>query len=201
MNKTINYYEQNAESFSKETAHVAFGSVQDRFLALIPAGGKILDFGCGVGRDAKYFHGQGYEVEAIDGSESMCEIASMHIGLEVKQMLFEELDAVEEFDGIWACASILHLPKSELASVLEKMVRAVKKGGYIYASFKYGRFEGERNERHFTDFTEETFRAFVDETPWVKDRLQIEQRWVSADVRPGREDEKWLNLICRRIDG
>ena len=109
-------------------------------------------------------------------------------------MLFDELDAVEEYDGIWACASILHLAKKELVDVISKMIRATKTGGYIYASFKYGEFEGERNERYFIDFTKETFRAFIKQ---FKEVVIIEE-WVSADVRPGRGDEKWLNIIMRK---
>jgi SAM-dependent methyltransferase len=191
MNDTLKYYEINATGFSESTVKVDLTEVQEKFLALIPEGGTVLDFGCGAGRDTKAFLERGYKVEAVDGSEKLCEIASEFTGIEVKQMLFYELNEVEKYDGIWACASILHLPKAELKTVMNKMIRAVKQGGYIYTSFKYGEFEGDRNGRYFTDFTEETFRQFIQEFAEVS----IKETWISVDVRPGRGDEKWLNVI------
>ena len=93
-----------------------------------------------------------------------------------------------------ACASILHLPKDELGPVFKRMIKALKPGGYIYTSFKYGEFEGFRKGRFFTDFTEESFRGFLEGFP----ELVPVEEWISADVRPGRGDEKWLNLILKR---
>ncbi len=196
MSSTIDYYNKNAELFVGDTADVSFNEVQDRFLSLIPSGGAILDFGCGSGRDTKYFLSKGFSVDATDGSSKICEIASKETGIKVLQMMFDELDEDCKYDGIWACASILHLPKEELIGFLKKMVRAVKPDGIIYTSFKYGEFEGYRNERYFTYFTEESFRSFAKD---IKE-LRIIQRWVSADVRPGRGDEKWLNLIIQKTD-
>ena len=195
MNDTLKYYEKNASGFSESTVKVDFTEVQDKFLALIPKGGTVLDFGCGAGRDTKAFLERGYKVEAVDGSEKLCKIASEFTEIEVKQMLFDELNEVEKYDGIWACASILHLPKAELRVVLKKMIRAVKPGGYIYSSFKYGEFEGDRNGRYFTDFTEETFQQFMQDFAEVS----IKETWISVDVRPDRGDEKWLNVIIQRL--
>ena len=191
MDRTIEYYNKNAESFTAGTIAVEFTSTQDRFLELFPAGAFILDFGCGSGRDTKYFLSKGFQVDPIDGSAELCKIAEKTAGIPVKQMLFTELEEVEKYDGIWACSSILHLPKKELSDVLRRMQRAVKAGGYIYTSFKYGEFEGFRNERYFTDFTEKSFRDFIRDIPGI----EIVEEWISADVRPGRGDEKWLNLI------
>ena len=194
MNTTIEYYENNAESFSQGTLNVDFSDVQNRFASLMPDGAFILDFGCGSGRDTKYFLGRGFKVDAIDGSENLCKIASENTGIEVRNMLFSELDAGELYDGIWACSSILHLPKEELRDVFGRMIRALKKGGYIYTSFKYGEAEGLRKGRYFTDFTEETFREFIREMP----ETEVIDEWLSADVRPGRSEEKWLNLILKK---
>ena len=194
MNTTIEYYENNAESFSQGTLNVDFSDVQDRFASLMPDGAFVLDFGCGSGRDTKYFLGRGFKVDAIDGSESLCKIASENTGIEVRNMLFSELDADEIYDGIWACSSILHLPKEELRDVFGRMIRALKKGGYIYTSFKYGEAEGLRKGRYFTDFTEKTFREFICEKP----EMEVTDEWVSADVRPGRNEEKWLNIILKK---
>lgn len=193
--ETLNYYNTNAASFASATRSVDFTQTQDKFLHLLPSAVAILDFGCGSGRDTKYFLDAGMHVDATDGSEELCRLASEYTGIPVQQMLFEELDAKAQYDGIWACSSILHLPKESLKDVLRKMIAALKENGIIYTSFKYGMFEGERNGRFFTDFTEETFREFVADV----DGIRIEEMWITGDVRPGRGDERWLNLILRKI--
>lgn len=194
-NNTLNYYNTNAKSFVSSTLAVDFSQTQDKFLHLLPPTASILDFGCGSGRDTKYFLDAGMQVDATDGSEELCRLASEYTGIPVRQMLFEDLDAKAQYDGIWACSSILHLPKDVLKDVLKKMIAALKENGIIYTSFKYGMFEGERNGRFFTDFTEETFREFVSDV----DEIKIEESWITGDVRPGRGDERWLNLILRKI--
>lgn len=194
-NNTLNYYNTNANSFVSSTLSVDLSQTQDKFLLLLPPAASILDFGCGSGRDTKYFLDAGMQVDATDGSEELCRLASEYTGIPVRQMLFEELDAKEQYDGIWACSSILHLPKDVLKDVLKKMIVALKENGIIYTSFKYGMFEGERNGRFFTDFTEETFQEFVSDVNEIK----IEESWITGDVRPGRGDERWLNLILRKI--
>lgn len=200
MSVTIDYYNQNAESFAADTLSVEFHEIQNRFLSLLPSGGFILDFGCGAGRDTRYFLEHGFRVEAIDGSAEMCRIAQKHTGIRVRQMLFEELDAVNFYDGIWACSSVLHLAEEQLSPVLTKMIAALKSGGAMFLSFKYGEFRGERNGRYFTDFTEENFMAFL-ETVKDSDRLSVEKFpvfWVSNDRRPERSDEKWLNILLKK---
>ena len=194
MNNTINYYNQNAENFIANTQNADMHPTQERFLRLLDANTSILDFGCGSGRDTKYFLEKGYQVTATDGSAELCRLASEFTGIKVKEMLFDELDAMNQYDGIWACSSILHLPKKELLPVIQKMCEALKDNGVIYTSFKYGDFEGERNGRYFTDFTEKTFREVVEKIP----ELTIEEHWITSDVRPGRGEEKWLNLILRK---
>lgn len=194
QNMTLNYYDRNAEAFYESTVNVAFGSIQNKFLDKLEKGSYVLDFGCGSGRDAKYFLEQGYAVDAVDGSAKLCRLASRNIGIKVKNMLFQELEEVDKYDGIWACSSILHLPTDELADVMKRMAAALKKNGIIYTSFKYGTYAGERNGRHFTDMTEETFAEFLK----VTGDLETEEQWVTSDVRPGRSEEKWLNLILRK---
>lgn len=194
-NNTLNYYNTNAKSFVSSTLAVDFSQTQDKFLCLLPPTASILDFGCGSGRDTKYFLDAGMQVDATDGSEELCRLASEYTGIPVRQMLFEDLDAKAQYDGIWACSSILHLPKDVLKDVIMKMIVALKEHGIIYTSFKYGTFEGERNGRFFTDFTEETFQEFVSDV----DEIKIEESWITGDVRPGRGDERWLNLILRKI--
>ena len=194
IDKTLKYYNKNAQSFASGTVSVKFTEVQDKFLEKLNLDAYILDFGCGAGRDTKYFLSRGYQIDAIDGSEQLCRIASKYTGIKVRQMLFQELDEKEKYDGIWACASILHLPKKQLREVLENMYAALKSEGWIYTSFKYGKFEGERNGRYFTDFTTDTFKEFIHDMHGLK----IEEHWITGDVRPGRGEEKWLNLLLQK---
>lgn len=194
MNTTINYYNLNAKNFIENTQNADMHLTQDKFLQLLPESASILDFGCGSGRDTKYFLEKGYQVVATDGSAELCRLASSFTGIKVKEMLFQELDEIGVYDGIWACSSILHLPKQELLPVIRKMCIALKDNGVIYTSFKYSNFEGERNGRYFTDFTEDTFREFIKVIP----ELMIEDQWITLDVRPGRGEEKWLNLILQK---
>lgn len=196
MDNTLKYYNQNANQFVQGTLSVDFKRMQDRFLNKLLDGAYVLDFGCGSGRDTKYFREKGYQMDATDGSEELCKIASDYTGINVKQMLFEELCDINKYDGIWACSSILHLSKEALLTVLKKMAAALKDSGVVYTSFKYGDFEGERNGRYFTDFTIETFKEYIQKIP----ELQIEEYWITSDVRPGRGEEKWLNLILRKSD-
>lgn len=194
VEKTIDYYNLNAKAFTSGTISVEFEDMQKRFLNKLPEQAMILDFGCGSGRDTKYFLEQGFQVEAIDGSKELCKIASEYTGIVVKHMLFQELNDTSRYDGIWACSSILHLPIGELESVMPKMVEALKENGVIYTSFKYGTFAGERNGRYFTDMTEDIFVDFLKKIH----NLTVEELWVTSDVRPGRGDEKWLNWILRK---
>ena len=192
-NKTLAFYNKNAKAFAEETAFVDFKETQDKFINILQ-GKRVLDFGCGAGRDSKYFVEAGLDVVAIDGSAELCQIAESYVGIPVQQMLFQELVDRSRYDGIWACSSILHLPKEELRSVLMKMLNALTDNGIIYTSFKYGDFEGERNGRYFTDFSMETFTEFLEEI----DNIKIEDWWISGDVRPGRGEEKWLNVMLRK---
>ncbi len=193
-NNTLSYYDNCADEFYKSTITVDFTIMQDHFLAKLEKGSYILDFGCGSGRDTKYFLERGYQVEATDGSSALCRLASAYTGIKVKQMFFEELSVVNAYDGIWACSSILHLPLGQLTEVMQKMTTALKKNGIIYTSFKYGTFAGERNGRFFTDMTEATFADLLSSI----DGLEMEEQWVSSDARPERSGEKWLNLILRK---
>lgn len=191
---TLNYYNKNAREFVAGTVNVHFTEMQDLFLEYVPEGGTILDFGCGSGRDTKYFLNRGYRVDATDGSEELCRMAGKYTGIPVKRMLFEELDCRDVYDGIWACASILHIANKELPAILRKMTDAVKSGGVIYTSFKYGDFEGNRNGRYFTHHTEESFQRIIEDIS----ELVIEKLWITDDVRAERGEEQWLNLILRK---
>ena len=193
-NKTLEYYNEKSDLFAEDTVDLEFSSIQDSFLKYLEPESLILDFGCGSGRDSRYFMSKCFNVEAIDGSKEMVKIASKVTGLPVKQMMFNELDENERYDGIFACASILHVPFKELPDIIARLKKAVKKNGYIYVSFKYGDYEGYRNGRYFTDLNEERFNSLLEE---VKGLTVIEET-ITSDARKGREDEKWLNVILRK---
>ena len=193
-NLTLDYYNKNAIFFTEGTVNVDFTYTQNKFLKKLNDGAIILDFGCGSGRDTKYFIEQGYLVEAIDGSEELCKLASEFTGIEVKNMFFQDLQEIEKYDAIWACSSILHLEYDELVDVMKKMTVALKENGLIYTSFKYGTFEGIRNDRYFIDMTEERIGQLFK----MVSGIEVEETWITSDVRPGRGEEKWLNLFLRK---
>lgn len=192
--ETILYYDRDTENYIKNTIDVNFRATQTYFLSKLNHFSNILDFGCGSGRDTKYFLEQGYQVTATDGSIELCKAAGRYTGIPIKHMLFQELNEIDVYDGIWACSSILHLPLPELEDVFHRMAAALKESGIIYTSFKYGTYEGERNGRYFTDMTEDKFSVFLQNI----EELELEEQWVTSDVRPGRGDEKWLNIILRK---
>ena len=196
VNTTIQYYEEHAEEFTTNTINADMASIRSHFLSYLPGGCRILDFGCGTGRDSKAFLDFGYDVTAIDGSEALCRIARLLTGLPVRCLDFRNYtpEESEVYEGIWACASLLHLQKTELLPVMKVLSQALIPGGAFYVSFKYGTFEGERNGRHFTDFTLEEFREFIKSIP----ELSVAEYWVTGDVRPGRGDERWLNIVLQR---
>ena len=194
MDDTLQYYDQHAKAYVDSTRDVEFSQTQERFLQYLEPGARILDFGCGSGRDTKYFRNRGFQVEAVDGSAECVRIASEYTGINVRRMLFQDLDEVERYDGIWACSSILHLPCAELEVVLGKMARALRRRGIVYTSFKYGTEEGERSGRYFKNMTEAKMAGLLERIP-VYD---VEEMWVTFDVRPGRGAERWLNMILRK---
>ncbi len=191
---TLDYYDQNADTFVAGTASVDFSAVQNKFLDCLKTGAYVLDFGCGSGRDTKYFLEHGCKVDAIDGSEELCIRASRFTGIDVKHMLFQEFVSEEKYDGVWACASLLHVPKTGLADVFARIYTAIKQDAVLYCSFKYGTFEGERNDRYFTDFTENTFQDWIG----AHTEFAIRDMWLTGDVRENREDEKWLNVFLNK---
>ncbi len=194
MTKTLEYYNQHAKGYNETTLNIEFQSKREFLLKYLKPHAHILDLGCGSGRDSKAFLQQGYQVTAMDGSQELCHLSSENIGQPVKCQLFSELDEINTYDAIWACASLLHLPTIELKETLKNIEKALKHGGYFYASFKYGEFEGYREGRFFNDFTEQSFKALLTEIP----TLTIIEAEVTTDVIPGRENVSWLNLIMKK---
>lgn len=192
--KTLSYYDKNKELFKLTTQTLNFSKYQDLFLSYLNSNSLLLDFGCGAGRDTKYFLDKGFNVDAIDGSLEMCKIASEYCNLDVKNILFENFNEENKYDGIWACSSILHIPFNKLDTIFISLNNALKDNGILYVSFKYGVFEGYRNDRYFTDLT---FEKFLD-IPSISILFNIEKHFITSDIRKGREKEKWLNVIMKK---
>lgn len=188
------YYNRQARAFFENTVDADVKGLYASFVPLIPNGGHILDFGCGSGRDSLYFLQKGYQVTALDGSEKLCGLAQYLIGQLVRQQDFFEFDDCEMYEGIWACASLLHISEKDLPEIIGKLNLALKPKGIIFASFKYGKGERFDNGRHFTDMDEAGIqKLFNSETGFVIRRL-----WQTSDVREGREDEKWIDVIAEK---
>ncbi len=191
---SIDFYNKNAESFFSQTVEADMSMLYEKFLDRLPAKkGKILDLGCGSGRDSKFFKDMGFEIVAMDLSEELGEKASEYIGQEVIVKDMRELDFEDEFIGVWACASILHLPIEDIGIVLEKIFKSLKNGGVFYSSFKYGERDYTKDGREFTCFTEERFFKYF---PQYRDR--VVEIFQTSDVRAGREDEKWFNIFFEK---
>ena len=193
MDSNIEYYNTNAASFVAGTQNVDMSLWRDKFEAYVSDGSRILDAGCGSGRDSKAFIQHGFSVVAFDASREMCKAASELIGQEVWQMKFEELSFDEEFDGIWACASLLHVSYEELPGVMKKLKKALKPKGVIYVSFKYGDGKMTKGERTFSNFTETTVEKLLNDTGF-----EMIESGITGDVRKGRGDEKWINAIAKK---
>ena len=191
--KTIDYYNKHAEEFTASTFEVDMESLYQPFLAELPEGARILDVGCGSGRDTLAFKKKGYQVDAIDYSEELVKKASRLTGIPIKLKSFYEIDDYEAYDGIWACASLLHCERNHLKEVIGKLVSALKPNGVLYMSFKYGNGDRQKDGRQFTDLDEVQAKALLGQF----DRVQQIQQWITIDQRPERQ-EKWLNLIWKK---
>lgn len=188
---TTAYYTDNAKAFFQDTIRVDMEPLYTRFLPRISNGGHILDAGCGSGRDARAFQDRGYCVTAFDASESLAVLAAAHVGQPVLVLRFQDLEWFQEFDAVWACASLLHVAAAELPDVLSRLTRALRPGGVLYASFKYGSGERYHNGRRFTDLDEAGLATLVNQV----EGLNTLETWTTGDRRPGRESECWLNAL------
>jgi len=191
---TLEYYQSNARKFFDETVSVDLTDLYHPFLELMPETGLILDAGCGSGRDTRFFLRHGFDVVAFDNSSEMVTLASDFTGQDCLLLSFDDIPFENKFDGVWACASMLHVPKSNMKHVLNKLCTALKHDGILYTSFKYGDDEVFRNGRLFSNFDEESFNALLTD----QKKLNVLKYWKTNDLRPGREDEKWLNILLKK---
>ncbi|OAL80831.1 class I SAM-dependent methyltransferase [Acinetobacter sp. SFA] len=192
---TIEYYNNHVSQFVENTFHIDMESLYRPFLALLPESAHILDLGCGSGRDTLAFKNKGYKVEAIDYSEALVEQATALTGIQVRHESFYELNASNQYDGIWACASLLHCERDKLLDVLHRIYGALRCTGVCYMSFKYGTSDREKDGRVFTDLNEDQAKELLDQLQGIK----ILKQWITVDKRPDRCEE-WLNILWKKND-
>lgn len=187
------YYDQFADAFFDATLSVDMSSLYDRFEPLLEPGALLLDAGCGSGRDSRHFLEHGFQVVAMDASAELVKRVRKLTGLPVHHCRFESFRNPDQFDAIWACASLLHVPECQLTTVMVHLLQQLKTDGIFYCSFKYGTGEQIRDGRHFTMMDEAGLQSLLNSLPVV----QIDN-WKNTDLRPGREEEQWLNLLLRK---
>lgn len=191
---TKDYYNKYAKDFVENTLNADMKEIYNKFEVYLNQGHKMLDLGCGSGRDSLYFIKKGYDVVAADYAEELIKIATELLNKEVIHMDMRNLDFNEEFNAIWACASILHINRDDIEKVIRNCEKSLKDKGIFYLSFKYGDKEEVRKGRYFNYYNENSFQCLVDKFP----NLKIIETWKTVDVREGREDEFWLNVIIRK---
>ena len=189
---STDYYDQHSDSYFQQTKDINMNHIYRPFLSYLPNKGYLLDAGCGSGRDSLFFKEQGFTIFAMDGSVHLANLASIHLQQHVHHLSFSELSFENTFDAIWACASLLHVPRSELNTLLPKFIDALKPNGIFYLSFKYGTTEWLSEGRWFTDFDEQTFQEFIRSFHEVA----ILELWVSPDQT--RPHLNWLNIILAK---
>lgn len=189
---TIDYYDRNAEEYAAATFAVDTAELRERFTSLLSEGARILDAGCGSGRDARAFLDSGFDVAALEPSAKLASIATRNTGIDVVVGRFQEIAWRGEFDGIWACASLLHVPPDEMALVIARLADALRAGGILYASFKIAEESYPENGRRFTVVSSETWNSLC-----VGASLTVIDEWISSDQKH-RDGVNWLNFLSRK---
>lgn len=194
-NPTIDYYRKNAAQYFLDTLYLDSSQLRERFLSFVPHHGHIVDLGCGSGRDSRYFLDYGFRVTAVDACEELAALAEKVLGQKVMIERIEDFSLTEAADAIWACASLLHIPKVDLKPTLIRLKGSLKVGGIIYATFKYGDQERAEGQRRMTDLNEQQAATLIESC----DGFRVIDQWITDDVRPDKKDSRWLNLILQRV--
>jgi SAM-dependent methyltransferase len=193
---TTAYYDTYAQEFCEGTVAVDMRELYAPFLELLSPGGRILDAGCGSGRDSLAFLQKGFSVVSMDASAEMVKATRALTRQEALLLSFDEIEFEKEFDGIWACASLLHVARRDLDAVLVRLIKALRPDGVLYMSFKYGDTERFEHGRFFNDLNESLLTSLLSHHP----ETNLLNLWISDDVRNERRgSHKWLNaLVLRR---
>lgn len=191
--RTTAYYDQHAQAYFDATRPVNMSELYDQFLPHIPSGGRILDAGSGSGRDTFAFIQKGYDVDAFDASANLAELSTRLTGVPTRVLRFQEFESDPAYDGIWACASLLHVPAEELGGVLGRLVRALKPGGTLYVSVKHGAGQRTASDgRLFVDLN----RAHLAKLFATLPNLTLSKVWISGGEGLLQGKDEWLNVIA-----
>ena len=186
---SIDYYNRYAVPYYEETVDASMEEVMKPFVELLSEeseNAEVLDLGCGSGRDTLLLEEYGFYVTPMDGSEEMCKLAEVNTDKEVLQMTYDEMEFDDVFDGIWACASLIHLTEDEMRKVMKKLVQALKENGVLYFSVHRGRY--------FHDYNRRELQSLMEEYP----ELEVVDIWTTQDVRSEKSDKLWLNVLARK---
>ena len=190
---SIDYYDRYAVPYYEETVDFSMEEQLERFIELLPESADVLDLGCGSGRDTVFLEEEGCVVTAMDGSEKMCELASIHAGKEVLHLKVEDMEFDDVFHGIWACAILGHFPPDEVKGIMRKILKALKDDGILYFSVRKGERNGKYNGRYFYDYDREALNHLLDEFP----NITVLDIWKTNDVRADKND-RWFNVLLRK---
>ena len=189
-----NYYDKHAKEYVNLTVNANMLETYEKFLRYLPFNARILDAGCGSGRDSIYFLRNGYDITMIDASIKMCHYAEQLTGQKALHVKFEEIHFEKQFDGIWACASLLHVPEKNLENIIQKFCQALKDNGIMYASWKYGEEERKDGERFYCDMTEDKLKNILSRV----NVFECLECWISDDVLAVDRGQKWLNVVLKK---
>ena len=193
---SIDYYNRYAVPYYEETVDVDMTEVIEPFMELLPENAEVLDLGCGSGRDTIVLEERGFYVTPMDGSEEMCKLAEINTDQEVLQMTCDEMEFDDVFDGIWACAALVHLTDDEMREIMKKLIQALKADGILYFSVHKGDRDGIYNGRYFRDYTRKELSDLMEEFP----ELELINMWTTQDARSGKSDGQWLNVLAKKSD-
>jgi SAM-dependent methyltransferase len=194
---TLRFYADEATAYAA-TGRGRASQHLDGFLARLATGARILELGCGDGRDSEAMLARGFDVDPTDGVEAMALEAGKRIGRPVRAMRFDELDAVEAYDAVWAHATLLHAPRSALPEVLSRVFRALKPGGLHFANFKTGDAEGRDRFGRYYNYPsvaeiEAAYGVAAD-----RELVSVEE-YEGGDYSGGRRP--WVAITARRPAG
>ncbi len=190
------FYEDRAAEYFEETRHADLGMLYQWFLSELPRGGLILDAGSGSGRDTLEFVKRGYRVEAFDASAALAALSSLYTGVQTEVLAFENFNMrPERYDGIWALASLLHVPRRELPRVVAELAASLKPGGIFFATFKAGAKDlVDEFGRSFTNLSKDSAERLFSATNWFD---QVEIREVEGAASFGQRTI-WIHVLAKR---
>jgi SAM-dependent methyltransferase len=190
--ETDRYYRENAQSYFDRTFGLQMAHLYRPFLAGVGKGRRILDVGCGSGRDVKAFRALGYDAYGIDPSPELVDLATKEVGPYFSVGRAESYSSAVPFDAIWACASLLHVRRGELYATIRNLRALLSPQGVFFASMQLGSGEvTQADGRRYTYFSAGEFEDAIAEAG-----LQVLDAWESKDVLRS-DGPRWINVLAR----